>query len=161
MRAISQHINAISEHNEKIIHREIFSKYRMADCGDSKVEETRNTFKLMIEDSPLYSGLISQIEGILGSEFQQTAKEEVLLQKFVDIYLRHKELDSMTAIFKDNNGVELCNYVEEWKRDEKEMHELSEDKKGRLILYNYSDLRRKIINVPRQTLNCFLSLLPE
>lgn len=51
--------------------------------------------------------------------------------------------------------------MEEWKKDEKEMHELSEDKKGRLILYNYSDLRRKIINVPRQTLNCFLSLLPE
>jgi hypothetical protein len=67
----------------------------------------------------------------------------------------------MGAIFHDNNGVELCNYVEEWKRDEKEMHELTEDKKGRLILYNFADLRRKIVGVPRQTLSQFLSLLPE
>lgn len=79
----------------------------------------------------------------------------------MDIYLRHRSLDGVTAIFRDNTAVELCNYVEEWKRDEKEMHELAEEKKGRLILYNYTDLRRKIVNVPRQTLNCFLSLLPE
>lgn len=65
----------------------------------------------MIEDSPNYSILITQIEDILSKEFQQTEKEEQLLQKFVDIYLRHKELDSMASIFKENNGVELCNYV--------------------------------------------------
>lgn len=41
------------------------------------------------------------------------------------------------------------------------MHELTEDKKGRLILYNFADLRRKIVGIPRQTLSCFLSLLPE
>lgn len=79
----------------------------------------------MIEDSPNYSVLITQIEEILSKEFQQTEKEEQLLQNFVDIYLRHKELNSMASIFKENNGVELCNSVEEWKKDEKEMHELS------------------------------------
>jgi len=41
------------------------------------------------------------------------------------------------------------------------MHELSEDKKGKLILYNYSDLRKKIIHEPKKTLTYFFQLLPE
>ena len=101
------------------------------------------------------------IEDSLAEEFKQTENQEVLLKKFLTIYLRHKELDSMPNIFKNNNAVELCNEVEQWKRDEKQMHQLADEKNGRLILYNYTELRKKIINSPKSTLNCFLSLLPE
>jgi hypothetical protein len=55
---------------------------------------------------------MAQISAILTGEFQQTAKEEILLQKFIDIYLRHRSLSTMATIFSENNGVELCNYVE-------------------------------------------------
>ena len=41
------------------------------------------------------------------------------------------------------------------------MAELSEDKKGTLLLYNFSQFRKNIINLPKQTLACFFSLLPE
>lgn len=38
LRTISSHIAAISDHNEKIIHRESFSKYRLVDSGEGKSE---------------------------------------------------------------------------------------------------------------------------
>ena len=41
------------------------------------------------------------------------------------------------------------------------MNELSEEKKGKLLIYNYNQLRKNIVNIPKQTLNCFFSLLPE
>lgn len=38
---------------------------------------------------------------------------------------------------------------------------LPEDKKGHLLLYNYTELRKNIIHLPKQTLASFFALLPE
>lgn len=51
--------------------------------------------------------------------------------------------------------------VEKWKMDERDMGELSEDKKGRLLLFNYATFRKHIINMPKQTLANFFSHLPS
>ena len=51
--------------------------------------------------------------------------------------------------------------VNQWKQDEKEMSELNEDKKGRLLLFNYAHFRRNIINLPKNTLANFFALLPD
>ena len=51
--------------------------------------------------------------------------------------------------------------VDQWKRDEREMGELNEDKKGKLLLFNYADFRKNIINLPKQTLSNFFTLLPS
>ena len=66
----------------------------------------------------------------------------------------------MSGLFVDNGAVDLCGLVEEWKKDEKEMHTLPEDKRGNLLLYNYTNLRKKIITVPKDTLTNFFGLLP-
>lgn len=65
IRAINTHVAAISDHNEKIVLREAFSKYRLADCGEVKGEEVRGTFRSMIEESPQYNVLMGQISSIL------------------------------------------------------------------------------------------------
>jgi hypothetical protein len=98
---------------------------------------------------------------VLTEEFEKTKVEEEKLQTFIDIYRRHKQLDNMTGIFQDNNAVELCGMVDQWKKDEREMAALHEDKRGQLFLYNYGDFRRNIINLPKQTLSSFFTLLPE
>ena len=67
----------------------------------------------------------------------------------------------MTCIFEYNGAVDMCQLVEEWKSDEKEMHSLPEDRRGKLLLYNYSGLRKEIISVPKETLSTFFGLLPE
>ena len=64
------------------------------------------------------------------------------MQKYIQIYLRHKELSDMTCIFENNGAVDMCQLVEEWKSDEKEMHSLPEDRRGKLLLYNYAGLRK-------------------
>ena len=161
LEAIKKNIKKMNELNEKIVNNAVFAKYRVADSSEGKVQETRNSLKSMVEDSPNYFKLLEEIEGVIVEQFNSTKKEQKALQKFIEIYMRHRQLETIATIFKESNGVELCNYVDQWKRDEKEMSQLSEDKKGKMLLYNYSQFRRNIINLPKQTLASFFSLLPE
>jgi hypothetical protein len=115
----------------------------------------------MVDDSPLYHSLLAEIQSALSREFAATQREEAALQKFIEIYLRHSGVGAMEKMFGENSGVELCGFVEQWKKDEREMQELAEDKRGRLLLYNYAELRKKIVHAPRHTLAAFFGLLPE
>ena len=162
LEAIAQHLVSLNASNEKIVNNPLFAKYRLAEGGEVKGEEDgRSSFKAMVEESPQYLPLLGEIEGTLESEFEATGAQEEVLQRFIEIYVRHRGLASMANIFRENNGVELCNFVEQWKRDEKEMAGLVEEKRGRLLLYNYAELRRNIVGAPKQTLSAFFALLPD
>lgn len=43
----------------------MFRKYKIAECGESKSEQSRHNFKAMIEDSPTYSSLLHEIEALI------------------------------------------------------------------------------------------------
>lgn len=136
-------------------------KYHGCDNSEGRNDEIRTSLKAMVEESPVYFELLSSIEMAIGQEFDSTAKEELHLQRYIEVFLRHKSLEDMSTIFSQSTGVDLCTYVEQWKQDEKTMAQLPEEKKGSLLLYNYSALRKHIIGIPRQTLTNFFALLPQ
>lgn len=74
--AIKKHVKSLNEQNQKIINNPVFAKYRVADYGESKAEENRNTLKTLVEDSPSYFSLLRKIEEALINEFDSTKTEE-------------------------------------------------------------------------------------
>lgn len=78
----------------------------------------------MVEESPVYSELLASIEKAIGEEFASTREEEAQLNRFIEVFLRHRQLHDMNTIFRESSGVDLCSYVDQWKQDEKTMSEL-------------------------------------
>lgn len=82
--------------------------------------------------------------------------------KFINIYTKHKSLPTIKEIFAQNTAAECAQYVREWKQDNQVMGLLPENNKdAKLLVFNYSELKKKIMSAPSQTLASFIAHLPE
>ena len=67
--------------------------------------------------------------------------------KFLKIYAKHKNLDKMEDILKNNTALELQQFVREWQQDHIAMEELP-DKEVGILKFDFSILRKRMIHIP-------------
>ena len=67
--------------------------------------------------------------------------EQENLRKFVEIYHSHKSMPSTHVIIKQSSIAELGEFVRDWQMENEQMKKL-EDKKSRMIKFDFSLLRK-------------------
>jgi hypothetical protein len=70
-------------------------------------------------------------------------------------------LPNAKELFTQHTASEYCQLVREWKQDNQDIQLLPDNKSAGLLVFNYSELRKKMVSAPNQTLIAFLQHLPE
>ena len=138
---ISRAVEMVANRHAKLLNNEAFEQYRNGEEQLINKEDKYNSLKNLIEDSLFYRSMLHQIEACMRDHYNDVVQEEKCLDKFLEIYKRHKNKPGIEKIIEESSISELSEYVIDWKHDNEQMSELP-DKGCGMIKFDFSMIRK-------------------
>lgn len=138
-----------------------FERYRISEEQQLMPREDKhNSLKNLIEESWFYTQLMGEIEECLKQEYEEVVKQEEELQKFIEIYAKHKGMPAMKQIIQENNPAEISLYVQEWRADNETMQKMPQHTSN-MIHFDYELIKKAIKNIAQDSLKELFDELPS